>query len=144
MVSTIVETGKPQHIDLSPADSTAPAHDLPERKTGGPADRLGWLVGQARQSTNGGFKALAALVQHSNATGTCWPSRALLMLETGMSARALDRGIADLKASGAVSVKHGRAVSTYQLSGGLNGWKVAELCRNRQSSFADNGKPKPR
>ena len=141
MVQTFTESGKPQHIDLSPADSTAPVHDLPERKAGGPADRLDWLVGKAPTCGNGGFKVLAALVKHSNATGTCWPSRDLLMLETGMSARALDRGIADLKASGAVSVKHGRAVSTYQLSGGLNGWQVTEVCHYRQSSFADNGKP---
>ena len=142
MVQTFTESGKPQHIDLSPADSVAPAVDLPERKAGGPADRLDWLVGKAPTCGNGGFKVLAALVKHSNATGTCWPSRDLLMLETGMSARALDRGIADLKAGGAVAVKRGRAVSTYQLSGGLNGWQVTELCRNRQPRFADNGKPR--
>ena len=122
MVSTIVETDKTHHVDLSPADTAAAGPELPDRKTGGPADRLDWLVSLAPAYGNAAFKLLTVLVKHSNSGGTCWPSRDLLMLSTGQSSSALDRGIAELKTGGAISVAKGRKVSTYHLSGAATEW----------------------
>ena len=139
MVSTIVETDKPQDTGLSPADAAAPAVDLPERKAGGPADRLGWLVGNAPQYGNAAFKVLALLVQHSNAAGTCWPSRDLLILETGLPKRTVDRAIAELKAGGAMAVSVERAVSTYHLSGAANDWQSCHQWQPRVATSGNRG-----
>ena len=87
---------------------------------------------------NAAFKLLTVLVFHSNSTGTCWPSRALLMLETGMSARAVDYGIADLKTGGAISITKVRKVSTYRLSGASNEWQT---CNRVQPSTATKCSP---
>ena len=137
MVTTLDETDKIQHIRTSPADNTAPAVDLPERKTGGPADRLDWLISLAPVYGNAAFKLLAVLVKHSNSGGTCWPSRDLLILETGLPERTVDRAISELKTGGAMDVTKGRRVSTYQLSGASNGW---QSCHQWQPRVATSGR----
>ena len=148
MLTTIVDSGNPTTARLSPADSAAPAVELPERKIGGPADRLDWLVGNASRYGNAAFKLLALLVQHSNATGTCWPSRELLMLETGLPERTLDRAISELKAGGAMAVTKGRNVSTYRLSGAENDWQSchqwqAESCHQWQAESCHQWQTEP-
>ena len=96
-----------------------------ERKTGGPLDRSKWVISHAPALGHAAFKLLVVMNDYANASGICWPSRAALMGQSGMSGSAVDRAIGELKRSGAVDVIQdgkGRKSNTWQLSGGLNDW----------------------
>ena len=96
-----------------------------ERKPGGPLDRDKWLSSWGPQLGHAAFKLLFYLNGYANASGICWPSRAALMGQSGMSGSSVDRAIRELKRSGAVDVIEdgkGRKSNTWQLSGGLNDW----------------------
>ena len=112
--------GQLPHADL--VDQLSPPI---ERKPGGPLDRSKWVISHAPALGHAAFKLLVVMNDYSNASGICWPSRAALMGQSGMSGSGVDRAIRELKRSGAVDVIEdgkGRKSNTWQLSGGLNGW----------------------
>ena len=113
-------TGQLPHADL--VDQLPPPT---ERKPGGPLDRSKWVISHAPALGHAAFKLLVVMNDYANASGICWPSRAALMGQSGMSGSAVDRAIGELKRSGAVDVIQdgtGRKSNTWQLSGGLNDW----------------------
>ena len=108
-------------------------HQLPppiERKPGGPMDRDEWRRSNAARVGHAAYKLLDTLTGYSNPEGRCWPGMDLLADDTGMSARALRRGLAELRRKGlAWTTYPGCTVSRanpYQLAGGLDGWDCAE------------------
>ena len=112
--------GQLPHADL--VDQIPPPT---ERKPGGPLDRSKWVISHAPALGHAAFKLLVVMNDYANASGICWPSRAALMGQSGMSGSAVDRAIGELKRSGAVDVIQdgtGRKSNTWQLSGGLNDW----------------------
>ena len=87
----------------------------------------------AKQRGPGGpcaYKLLDTLTGYSNPEGRCWTGMDLLAEVTGMSARALRRGLAELRRYQlAWTTFPGSTVcqaNPYQLAGGLNGWDCAE------------------
>ena len=106
--------------------ATAPV----ERKTGGPLDRDEWRRSNAARVGHAAYKLMDALTGYSDPEGRCWPGMDLLAEVTGMSARALRRGLAELRRHQlAWATFQGSTVcqaNPYQLAGGLNGWACAE------------------
>ncbi len=100
--------------------------DTTKRKEGGPAERLSWLVSNAKDVTPGAFRLLVVLADHAKHDGTAYPSWARLKELTGVSHSSIDRQLAKLKAAGLVILTHhgkgSRTVNHYQLSGAINGW----------------------
>ena len=101
-----------------------------ERKPGGPLDRDEWRRSNAAEVGHAAYKLLDILTGYSNAEGQCWPGMELLAEVSGMSARALRRGLAELRRKQlAWPTYPGSTVckaNPYQLSGGLDGWDCAE------------------
>ena len=101
-----------------------------ERKPGGPMDRDEWRRSNAARVGHAAYKLLDVLSGYSNPEGRCWPGMDLLADDTGMSTRALRRGLAELRAKELVWTTYpGSTVcraNPYQLSGGLDGWDCAE------------------
>ena len=101
-----------------------------ERKPGGPMDRDEWRRSNAARVGHAAYKLLDVLSGYSNPKGRCWPGMDLLAEVTGMSARALRRGLAELRRKElAWPTFPGFTVSRanpYQLAGGLDGWGCAE------------------
>ena len=101
-----------------------------ERKPGGPMDRDEWRRSNAARVGHAAYKLLDTLTGYSNPEGRCWPGMDLLADDTGMSARALRRGLAELRRKDlAWPTFPGCTVSRanpYQLAGGLDGWGCAE------------------
>ena len=101
-----------------------------ERKPGGPMDRDEWRRSNAARVGHAAYKLLDTLTGYSNPEGRCWPGMDLLAEVTGMSARALRRGLAELRRKElAWPTFPGFTVSganPYQLAGGLDGWGCAE------------------
>ena len=101
-----------------------------ERKPGGPMDRDEWRRSNAARVGHAAYKLLDVLSGYSNPEGRCWPGMDLLANDTGMSARALRRGLAELRRKElAWPTFPGCTVSRanpYQLAGGLDGWGCAE------------------
>ena len=101
-----------------------------ERKPGGPMDRDEWRRSNAARVGHAAYKLLDVLSGYSNPEGRCWPGMDLLADDTGMSARALRRGLAELlRKELAWPTFPGCTVSRanpYQLAGGLDGWDCAE------------------
>ena len=108
-----------------------------ERKPGGPMDRDEWRRSNAARVGHAAYKLLDTLTGYSNREGRCWPGMDLLAEVTGMSARALRRGLAELRRQElAWPTFPGFTVSRgnpYQLAGGLDGWGCAES--GTQNSF---------
>ena len=100
--------------------------DTTKQKVGGPAQRLSWLVSNAKNVTTGAFRLLVVLADHAKHDGTAYPSWARLKELTGVSHSSIDRQLAELKAAGLVTLTHhgkgSRTVNHYQLSGAINGW----------------------
>ena len=103
-----------------------------ERKTGGPLDRDEWRRSNATEVGHAAYKLLDVLCGYSNTEGQCWPGMELLAEVSGMSARALRRGLAELRRKQIVwPLYPGSTVckaNPYQLAGGLNRWDCAESC----------------
>ena len=101
-----------------------------ERKPGGPMDRDEWRRSNAARVGHAAYKLLDVLSGYSNPEGRCWPGMDLLADDTGMSTRALRRGLAELRRNElAWPTFPGFTVSRanpYQLAGGLDGWGCAE------------------
>ena len=101
-----------------------------ERKPGGPLDRDEWRRSNAARLGHAAYKLLDILSGYSNPEGRCYPGMDLLAHDTGMSARALRRGLAELLRHQLVwPTFPGCTVSRahpYQLAGGLDGWDCAE------------------
>ena len=97
-----------------------------QRKVGGPAERLSWLVANAKDVTPGAFRLLVVLADHAKHDGTAYPSWARLKELTGVSHSSIDRQLVELKAAGLVTLTHhgkgSRTVNHYQLSGAIHGW----------------------
>ena len=93
-------------------------------------DRDEWRRSNAVRVGHAAYKLLDTLTGYSNPEGRCWPGMDLLAEVTGMSARALRRGLAELRRKElAWPTFPGFTVSRanpYQLAGGLDGWGCAE------------------
>ena len=117
--------GQLPHADL--VDQLPPPT---ERKPGGPMDRDEWRRSNAARLGHAAYKLLDALTGYSDPEGRCWPGMDLLAEVTGMSSRALRRGLAELRRHQlAWPTYPGFTVSRanpYQLAGGLDGWGCAE------------------
>ena len=84
--------GQLPHADL--VDQLPPPT---ERKPGGPMDRDEWRRSNAARLGHAAYKLLDALTGYSDPEGRCWPGMDLLAEVTGMSSRALRRGLAELR-----------------------------------------------
>ena len=117
--------GQLPHADL--VDQLPPPT---ERKPGGPLERDEWRRSNAARVGHAAYKLLDVLSGYSNPEGRCWPGMDLLAHDTGMSERALRRGLAELRRKElAWPTFPGSTVcraNPYQLAGGLDGWDCAE------------------
>ena len=117
-------------VQLPGVDLVPNAPQLPERKPGGPLDRSKWVVSWAPHLGHPAFKLLAVMNDYSNPEGRCFPSRKALMVKSGMSGSAVDRGLSELKVKGAIRVvvdgKAARTANIYQLTGGSESWGPAK------------------
>ena len=101
---------------------------LPDRKTGGPLDRLTWLLTAASLVSDSAFKLLAVYVGHSDRNGFCWPSHQTLAKETGHAPRHIRRLNDELLQDGWIIVetsgKYQGRPNKIRLTGGLSEWGV--------------------
>ena len=101
--------------------------DTRKRQAGGAAERLSWLVSNAKAVSPGAFRLLVVLADHAKRDGTAWPSWKRLKELTGAAAdTTIMRQLDELKGTGLVALIHrgkgSRSVNHYQLSGAVHGW----------------------
>ena len=138
--------GQLPHADL--VDQLPPPT---ERKPGGPLERDEWRRSNAARVGHAAYKLLDVLSGYSNwmfpgySKGRCWPGMDLLAHDTGMSERALRRGLAELRRKElAWPTFPGSTVcraNPYQLAGGLDGW--GSVCHFRHNRCAESGTQNP-
>ena len=106
------------------------AQDAPDRKPGGPLERMNSLEDCMASLTGSEFKVAFILSQASKPDGISWPSIAYIMEKTGLCKPTVYRAIRGLEAKGVgVIIESGKRVwtsNTYKLLAADDGWGVVE------------------